>query len=512
MPLYAFDGTWNDSRAPDRDKLIDTNVYKFFKRYDESYQRFYLDGVGSRKGSIGKWVGGLTGAGRQVRVDENFKHLLTCYASGLTDIDVIGYSRGATIARMFVNKIANEFFKIKDSSGKPLEEPPIVRFLGLFDTVASLGVPWTDNEHDFVPTIPELVERTYHAMALDEIRETFGLERCIGLRDNICEVWFRGGHADIGGNATFHTVVGERVANRKRSNIALNWMLSKATSCGLPIRDREKAPTDQKAKVTSALDNIPVGKVGTKSRRIHIGDLVHYSVDCNLDTTGINGNLLRRIDVPTRIEDVKLEASAEIMHWRPVFQLAVAEIDQDLPQLIELSSRRYPFDVGPARRWREWLQRWQLDDKEFAARLDEFWAPTNADRALAWDIYVELQTRITTQKLTENDGDEQTALKSVATIFDTARAQIRAHGIASANVATLLTKYLNQEIRPFTTIWHSHSIEGRLSRANKNNLCKEFRQDLVKLQPALVRLAQILSETAGASISGTDHSAFIERD
>lgn len=34
MALYAFDGTWNDSRSPDRDTTVDTNVYKFTEHYD----------------------------------------------------------------------------------------------------------------------------------------------------------------------------------------------------------------------------------------------------------------------------------------------------------------------------------------------------------------------------------------------------------------------------------------------------------------------------------------------
>ncbi|NKB63470.1 MAG: hypothetical protein GKR95_15560 [Gammaproteobacteria bacterium] len=509
MPLYAFDGTWNDSRSPERDKLVDTNVFRFMTRY--SGRSFYLDGVGARKGCIGKVLGGLTGAGSQVRVEENFNNLIESFANGETGIDIVGYSRGATIARMFVHKIASEFYKIKDRDNNRLIGPPTIRFLGLFDTVASLGVPWNEDEGNFVPTIPEFVERTYHAMALDEIRETFGIERCVGLRQNISEVWFRGGHADIGGNATYHTIMGERVANRERSNIALGWMICKAVCCGLPISDGDSPPKNIDALVTSALDKVPIGNAGTKSRRIHIGDLIHYSIDCELGTAGINGNILRRIDVPTRIEDETLESSAEILHWRPDIQGDIYATEPDSPKLIELSSRRYPFDISPARTWRAWLAKWGLDAEDFTARLNEFWAPTAADKALAWDIYIELQTRITTQKLPESEGDEQTALESVASLFSMLRNRIRVRGIDSANVATLLTVYLNKKIRPFTTKWHIPSKEGTLDASHDQSRSAEFRAELRKLQPKLNHLAQILSELADASLIGIGPRAYLEQ-
>lgn len=501
MALYAFDGTWNDSRSPERDMTVDTNVYMFVEHYHG--KSFYLDGVGSRYGYVGRLWGGLTGAGHQVRVEESFSNLVERFNAGDREIDIVGYSRGAAIGRMFVHKIADHFFELRDATGAPLSEPPAVRFLGLFDTVASLGLPWTEDEGRFLPTIPEFVQRTFHAMALDEIRETFGIERCIGLRDNVCEVWFRGGHGDIGGNATFRTVTGETAANRDRSNIALNWMLSKARACQLPIRQQAAPSADALAKVTSALDKVPIGDVGTQSRRIHVGDLVHHTVDRELDAKGVSGNLLRRIDVPTRIEHEYLEQRADTPHWRPAIDAEPKAVKLNGPELIELSSRRYPFDILPARTWRTWLERWRLNSDDFASRLDEFWAPTDSDQALAWDIHVELQTRITTQALPEDEGDDKTALESVASLFDLSRQQMRMHGVGSANVATLLTRYLNSKVRPFTTKWHVPSQKNLLDLKQEQNRCEEFREDLRGLQPILAELARVLSEVAGASLASS---------
>ncbi len=372
MALYAFDGTWNDSREPDelRDLKKDTNVHRFRVLYRDKVQ--YLDGVGSRFGMIGRIVGGLTGAGAENRIVEQFESLRENFEADDTTIDIIGYSRGAAIARMFVQRIETQYDKLV-LAGEPLSKPPEVRFLGLFDTVASFGIPWTANERDFRPDIPEFVSKTFHAMAMDETRETFGIERCLGNRRKITEVWFRGSHGDIGGNATFINKLGEE-SNRRRSDIALNWMLAKAHACGLPVPDSiELISTDiddAEAPVTLRRDPISIGNVGTLSRRIHLGDLVHHSVEDSELTRGMDGRLLRRIDVPTRIEDEVLERSNEVLFWIPSEDSRntpdnIVQSGNDPtsvnPSLVELSSRRYPFDVLPGRTWRSWLELWTLE-------------------------------------------------------------------------------------------------------------------------------------------------------
>ena len=65
MGLYAFDGIRNEDEA---DEGKDTNVLKFFEAYVGN--RFYLEGVGTRKGFIGKILGGITGAGVRIRNEE----------------------------------------------------------------------------------------------------------------------------------------------------------------------------------------------------------------------------------------------------------------------------------------------------------------------------------------------------------------------------------------------------------------------------------------------------------
>ena len=508
MALYAFDGTWNDSTAPDdqRDQKLDTNVHRFSLLY-EGTNKTYLDGVGSRGGFIGKLIGGATGAGAQQRIDEMFTALIKNFVNGDATIDIVGYSRGAAIARMFVHRIEFCYEQIKGSDNQWLTKPPAIRFLGLFDTVASFGIPWTENEGDFRPDIPEFVEHTYHAMALDETRETFGIERCLGNRTKITEVWFRGGHGDIGGNATYlHRA--ETRSNRERSDIALDWMRAKAKACELPLSEMiaKDIPVtiNVEAPVTAITEKISIGNAGTLSRRVHLGDLVHHTLERTELTRGINGRMLRRIEVPTRIEDEQLELKHEASFWIPPMGTEIREFNSRTvptnPSLVELSSRRYPFDVLPARTWSAWLKRWELENPGIdAERLEEFWAPTEADRALAWDIYVELQTRITTQELRDDEGNDHSALDSVYKLFPNSREYMHNHGVKCANSGTLLTAYLNQKVRRFTAKWHQPSLDENWKAANGPSH-DVFRTDLKAIQPILRKLAAALSDLADARL------------
>lgn len=53
-----------------------------------------------------------------------------------------------------------------------------------------------------------------------------------------------------------------------------------------------------------------------------------------------------------------------------------------------------------------------------AGFLNMEWPPKDRDRDAAWDLYVELLTRITTQNLQPDHGDEKTALDRVYALFD----------------------------------------------------------------------------------------------
>lgn len=62
------------------------------------------------------------------------------------------------------------------ASGRPADAPPI-RFVGLFDTVASTGILPGKINLGVDLRLPPNVQKCCHAMALDESRASFHLER-----------------------------------------------------------------------------------------------------------------------------------------------------------------------------------------------------------------------------------------------------------------------------------------------------------------------------------------------
>jgi hypothetical protein len=118
----------------------------------------------------------------------------------------------------------------------------------------------------------------------------------------------------------------------------------------------------------------------------------------------------------------------------------------------------------------------------------------NEDKAAAWDLYVELLTRITTQPLAEHEGDEKTALNSLHSIFGLTREIIKKNGPGCIQFAKIAIVVLNQVIRPFTAKWHRLSLAGAFSDPDK---CREFRQELEVLRGQLQDYSRLLAEIAG---------------
>ena len=135
MALYAFDGTGNEddlNEAANSSK--DTNIRNFCEAYSENVE--YLAGVGTRYGVVGRFFGGLFGAGGQTRIEEMYEKLEERWKAGDKTIDIIGFSRGAALAVHFANVIE------KRGIGKKGEEVfPEIRFLGVWDIVGSFGIP-----------------------------------------------------------------------------------------------------------------------------------------------------------------------------------------------------------------------------------------------------------------------------------------------------------------------------------------------------------------------------------
>ena len=145
-------------------------------------------------------------------------------------------------------------------------------------------------------------------------------------------------------------------------------------------------------------------------------------------------------------------------------------------------------------KWRKWLENWDMIKLNIKTPfLDMEWAPQEKDKDAAWDMYIELLTRITTQRLAPDHGDEKTALESVYSLFGITRQVIRAHGRDCINFTKIAIVILNQIIRPFTAKWHRLSLEGAFDDKEK---CQTFRIELIELQNDLLNYTKMLADMA----------------
>ncbi|WP_179402982.1 T6SS phospholipase effector Tle1-like catalytic domain-containing protein [Burkholderia guangdongensis] len=180
-------------------------------------------------------------------------------------INVIGFSRGAACARVFVNKLINEWAsngRIGYQTGRYALNYK-VNFVGLFDTVASVGPPDStratvdfgtfDGHFAFADDgrldIPKDVRFCYHAFSTHEQRMSFPLDSIRngdsyggGVRE---EVAYPGVHSDVGGGYAPNeqgkggatSKVGDD--SHKLSQIPLHDMYLKAAKYGVPLRGKD---------------------------------------------------------------------------------------------------------------------------------------------------------------------------------------------------------------------------------------------------------------------------------
>ncbi len=119
---------------------------------------------------------------------------------------------------------------------------------------------------------------------------------------------------------------------------------------------------------------------------------------------------------------------------------------------------------------------------------------TAADKNAAWELYVEMLTRVVTQPLPSENGDEKTALDSVYSLFPTTREILRRNGREAINFSKVAIPILNQVVRPFTAKWHREFLSGTFNDAEKR---EEFLRELAALQNELSNYNRMLAEIAG---------------
>jgi len=139
-------------------------------------------------------------------------------------IHLFGFSRGAALARRFASILLHHGLPGK-------QDIPSIRFLGVFDTVASLGLPNLNDEEKPVSdvvfenhTVAANVQEALHLVSLDENRIAFQ-PTLMNMDNKVTEIWFSGAHSDIGGGF-FHDGL---------SDIVLDFLLKELQRRGLGL-------------------------------------------------------------------------------------------------------------------------------------------------------------------------------------------------------------------------------------------------------------------------------------
>ena len=272
-----LDGTWNQVSD-------NTNVWRFRALFspigsDGSEQRaYYSTGLGTKFGE--KIRGGMFGAGIDTAITSAYEWLMENYQPE-DEIFIFGFSRGAYTARSlsgFVSKCGllqsgaplgvNQLYKryrrpqqrtirelvAAQSDGKTdfsfeegwmlrFAQAVPVKFIGVFDTVGALGVPFpilrriAGSAYPFLNTgLRQNNEYAFHALAIDEHRKAFSptLWTNVGATgakprpiERTEQRWFVGAHANVGGGCFSDPL----------AQLPFQWLSRKAEALGLSFRE-----------------------------------------------------------------------------------------------------------------------------------------------------------------------------------------------------------------------------------------------------------------------------------
>lgn len=260
--VVCCDGTWNS----DDTQTDDTNVALIARSVHGSLATggplqivLYLRGVGTSGLKLESWIEGATGVGVDENIRSAYQFICQNYVPG-DEIYLFGFSRGAFTVRSLAGLItacgilfrqsletlpaAWLYYRTGVKPHSPTAfatscgaqcHPPVIAFLGVWDTVGSLGIPGSllaaKNKAQFAfhDTSPSpIVKHAAHALAIDEHRHDFTPTFWTGALPSgvsIQQVWFAGAHSDVGGG--YNT--------RKLADIPLVWMARQAEAVGLSL-------------------------------------------------------------------------------------------------------------------------------------------------------------------------------------------------------------------------------------------------------------------------------------
>lgn len=138
------------------------------------------------------------------------------------------------------------------------------------------------------------------------------------------------------------------------------------------------------------------------------------------------------------------------------------------------------------------------------------WVVDDAQRSAAWELYVELITRISVEPLGKDDGVLREALSSLYSLFAETRRILRSYGPGVAipakkkqlSLGRIAVDVLNVVLRPFLAKWHPLLRQYEDQRAQGVSIVEherrweraaELRRELEVLRVNLVGYADILA-------------------
>lgn len=150
------------------------------------------------------------------------------------------------------------------------------------------------------------------------------------------------------------------------------------------------------------------------------------------------------------------------------------------------------------------------------AKLSGTWEPDSAERDAAWELYVELVTRISVVPLTPGHGILREALASLYQMFGVTREILRKYGPGIARAPKKQGQYrfghlavwmLNAALRPVLGKWHPELQRWEASRPEGRSVVEheeawersaELRAELDALRRLMLRYAEILATVCDA--------------
>jgi len=149
----------------------------------------------------------------------------------------------------------------------------------------------------------------------------------------------------------------------------------------------------------------------------------------------------------------------------------------------------------------------------YVGSVEGTWEPDESEKKAAWEMYVELITRISVAELKPDEGLLREALSSLYTLFNTTRNILRRYGPSiarpkgkgSISFGYLAVAILNLVLRPVLAKWHpllldyestKNSTVSPIVHERKWDKHEELRQTLNEVRGKIIEYANLLAQVA----------------